>query len=308
MSCRIPLKGIFSAQWLPVDEQGVLNVPSLRAIIGMQREAGIHGILTLGSTGYFPLFSLDERKELMEQTVELGGGLPVIANISDIDERNVIALGRHAKKAGLQMVAVMAPMFYPLSQADLLAYFLHVVEEVELPLLLYNFPERSGIKIEINTIERFAQRAPLAGVKQSGADFLYHHDLVKLGERWDFAVLTGEDTQLKAVAELGGQGCIGGLSNIVPELLVRAYGQYWLGESLEVGEVSPTERLSEVGAMFNRLEFPLNVAAGIEARGFDPGSWRRTVSPVSKTLYRELVDDLRDKFTAWKLPMGDKAS
>ncbi len=301
------LKGIFSALWLPIDKQGNMNTVSLSQSIEFQRSAGIQGILALGSTARFPMFSVSQREEIMEAVLSLASGLPVVGNISDVSERNVIRLGKTARKLGIPAVSIMAPMFYPLSQDDLLAYFLKVAEETELPMLLYNFPERSGLKIELSTIENFAQRAELVGVKQSGVDFLYHHDLVKLGREHDFAVLSGSDTQLPAAAELGAQGCVGGLSNIVPELLVQTYTQHWLKESTERDEVSSADKLNQVGRILDRLEFPLNVAAGIEARGFCPGARHRTVSAKSEKIYRDIVTELRALLVAWKLPTGASA-
>lgn len=300
-----PLKGIYSAQWLPVDNQGDLDVESMRVLIEFQREAGIHGILTLGSTGYFPMFTPKQRENVLEQTMNLAGALPIIANISDICEENVIRLGQSAREMGIRVVALMPPMFYPLSQADLLAYFLQVAERVDLPLVLYNFPERTGIKIEQQTIIGFAQRARLAGVKQSGADFCYHYTLVKLGAEYDFSVLTGSDTELPAVAQLGGHGCVGGLCNIVPELMVRAYEECWQDEESDPNDTTASQKLREVADILSHLEFPLNVAAGIEARGWNPGAFRRTVSAESECNYAQIVSGLRTLLAKWKLPLAE---
>src|SRR5438067_1330850 len=81
---------------------------------------------------------------------------------------------------GLAAVALMPPPFYPVSQADMLAFFLHVADAVGLPVMLYNFPELVGKRIELATIEAFAERAPMCAIKQSGGEFDYHRALIAL--------------------------------------------------------------------------------------------------------------------------------
>ena len=128
--------GIYSAQWIPTDAEGRVIRASLATHLDFERRAGVNGVLALGSTGEFPFFSVDERKVVLDTVAELAGPLKVIANISDIRPRDAIELGLHAKALRLPAVALMPPMFFPLSQADMLAYFLHVGDVVDLPVML----------------------------------------------------------------------------------------------------------------------------------------------------------------------------
>src|SRR3954467_12356508 len=131
--------GIYSAQYIPTDAKGRVIRASLAAHIDFERRAGINGLLAFGSTGEFPFFTVNECRAALATIVELAAPLPVIANISEIRPRAAIELGLHAKERGLPVVALMPPMYYQLSQADMLAYFLHVADAVGLPVMLYNF-------------------------------------------------------------------------------------------------------------------------------------------------------------------------
>jgi dihydrodipicolinate synthase/N-acetylneuraminate lyase len=292
-------KGIFSAQWIPTDPNGRIIRGSLASHLAFEKRAGINGVLALGSTGEFPHFTVDERKQTLALVAELAAPLPVFANITDIRPKAAIELGRYAKSLGMRAVAVMPPVFFPVSQADMLAYFLHVAEGVDLPVMLYNFPELTGKRIDLPTITAFADRAPMIAIKQSGGEFAYHKDLIALGREKRFAVMSGADTRLTEVFKLGGAGCTGGLVNIVPELMVQIYRV--CGEGLPGDATLAAERMKEVGRVIDQLNFPLNVAAGLEARGIDPGTPKTIVSAESRALYDKIVREFRTLFAEWQL-------
>jgi 4-hydroxy-tetrahydrodipicolinate synthase len=282
--------GIWSAQWIPADAAGQVDRASLAAHVEFERRAGVAGLLALGSTGEFPYFTTDERKSALATVAELAAPLPVVANVSDVRPRAAIELGRHAKSLGVAAIALMPPTFYPMSPADVLAYLLHVADAVELPAVLYNFPELAGKRLELETIAAFAERAPMVAVKQSGGEFAYHRELIALGREKNFVVMSGADTRLPEAFALGAAGCIGGLVNVVPELMVRIDAVCRRGEP---GDASAeAESMREVGRTLDQLSFPLNVAAALEARGFSPGSPKSVVSDESRTLHRRIVAEL----------------
>jgi 4-hydroxy-tetrahydrodipicolinate synthase len=296
-----PKGGIIAALAIPTDTDGSLMKHAMARHLAWLKSCGIHGVLALGSTGEFPFFTLDERKAILDTVAELAAPLPVLANISDLRPQTAIALGKHAQSLGIMGAALMPPWFYPVSDADQLAFFLTVAEAVPLPILLYNFPERTGNRITPETIAAFADRAPLAGIKQSGTEFHYHETLVALGEEKGFSVFTGSDTRLPEAFAIGAAGGIGGLVNFVPEEMVALYRICREGQS---GDIEPHRaRMSEVGSWMGRMSFPLNVAAGMQARGLDPGHPKSVVSSQSRALYAEVVTGLRECFTTWRLPL-----
>lgn len=282
-----------------MDFAGHLERASLAAHLEFERRHGIAGVLALGSTGEFPHFSIDERKQALAMLAELSAPLPVLANISDIRPRAAVELGRFAKSLGLPAIALMPPPFFPLSQADILAFFLHVADAVGLPVMLYNFPELTGKRIDLETIAAFADRAPMIGIKQSGGEFDYHRPLIALGREKKFVVMSGADTRLPEVFALGAAGCIGGLVNIVPELMVGIERACRTGQPASAAVAAA--RMVELGRVIDQLEFPLNVAAGLEARGLRAGTPKSVVSPESRRLYAKIVAELSALFAQWSL-------
>ncbi len=255
--------------------------------------------MALGSTGEFLHLDAATRKQVLEQAVAEGGGLPVIANISDIRPATAIDVGRFAKATGCTAIVLLPPYFYPMAQADVVEYMVRVTEAVGLPLWLYNFPERTGIRLNLETVAAVASRVPTLGVKQSGAEFGYHAELVKLGREKNFVVFTGADTNLAAAMAMGVKGCVSGLSNVVPELVTAIYNSVLAGDAAKTTQL--TAQMNDLAKIIGQVAFPLDVATTLEARGLPAGQPKIFVSPETRAIYARVVNELRDLFRSWKL-------
>lgn len=295
----LPSEGIVSALWTPTDEQGALLETELREQIARLVRAGVHGLMVLGSTGDFVHFDVPVRKRVAEIVREAAPGLPLMINVSDIRPRVVADLGRHARSIGADSVAILPPWYFHLSQCDLVEFFVRSAEAAGLPAYLYNFPERTGHVVTLDTIRKVAARVPVPGVKQSGADFDYHRDLVELGKELNFVVLSGCEPRLPDSMAWGVRGCISGLSNATPEALVRMYDLIKAGADQEARELA--QLLGKLIGIIDRISFPLNVAAAMEARQWKPGAAKALVSPETRAHYGAVVQDVLALQAARKL-------
>lgn len=293
------LAGIFPAVWTPTDRSGNLLVPEIRANLDFLKRRGVHGFMALGSTGEFPLLEPKTRRHVLEEVAGAAGSLPVVANISDVRPQAVVELGKVARQVGASAVAVLPPYFYHVSQCDLVEFFLRAADAAELPLVLYNFPERTGIRIELATIAAVVARTPVVAVKQSGDEFEYHRPLVKLAREKNFVVLTGADARLSEALDLGVCGSITGMANAVPELLLEIFSAFEADTSKRA--VAAAERMKVLGARLNSIWFPLNISALMKARDLSVGEPKEVISPSTQQRYGELVEELRSLFREWKL-------
>jgi 4-hydroxy-tetrahydrodipicolinate synthase len=306
MTSSFPRHGVIVALALPTSRQGRVLKRALATHLAWLREKGVHGVLALGSTGEFVRLAPDERMAALELIAELAAPLPVIANVSDINPRVAAGLGRFARRLGLPGVAIMPPHFYPVSAADQLAYFLHVAEAAGLPVMLYNFPELAGNRIAIETVEAFAKRAELAAIKHSGGEFSYLEPLVALGRKRNYSVFSGSDTRLEEAFRIGASGCIGGFVNFVPEYMIEIYRCIRDGAA---GDLSlAVERMREVGRVMEKTTFPLNIAAGMEARGFDAGQPKTVISAETQRARTAIARELKAMFKSWKLAPASLAT
>lgn len=285
--------------WTPSDNTGNLMRSGLVNNIEFLRCRGVHGILALGSTGEFPRLDLDKRVELLSLVAQQAGEMTTVANVSDVSLGVTLELARKAEEFEYDAIAVMPPGFFPLTQEDLLAYFLHVFKHTRLPVMLYNYPEVTGTRISMETISAFAREARMIGVKQSGDEFTYLEDLIPLGNELGFNVFAGTDTRVPEALALGASGSIGGLVNVVPEFLLSIYHNFIQERPLE-SEI-PAKRLVEIGEIINRLPFPHNVAVGVDSRGLVVGRSKSVLSAQSRTVYSRVRQDLQERFETWNL-------
>lgn len=259
----------------------------------------MHGFLALGSTGEFLHLDTDERKRVAEVAIEAAAELPVLVNVSDIRPRVARDLALHAAKAGAAGVTILPPYYFALPQSELAEFFVRVGEDVGAPVWLYNFPERTGVKIELETIAAVAGRVPLAGIKQSGAEFGYCRALAELGREKGFVVFAGADVRIQEALAMGCAGCIGGYANFVPEYMMATYAAVKAGK---FDAQSPTFRhLHAAGAWADRIAFPISVMAGMQARNLPVGESKIALSAAMQVRCERETAELKQMFTEWGL-------
>lgn len=291
------LQGIIPAVWTPTDRDGKLLRDAFRRNVETSTAASVDSLLILGSTGEFIHLGAQQRKEVLDAALVFAGKTPVLTNISHVNPRVVVELGKHAKSAGAVGVSLLAPWFYPLSDPDLVEFFVSAGEAIDLPLTLYNFHAMTGKRLTPEIVEQIALRVQLGGLKQSAGEMHDHIPLVQLGNAHHFNVVTGWDTHIPEAFALGVKGCVAGLANVVPELLVKIHRLILEGRSEEVRE--PARQMREIGELVSTLEFPLNVAAAMEARGREVGAPKSIMSVQTRVRYNALRENMRkllDKF------------
>lgn len=294
--------GVIAALWTPTDNTGRLLEKELEAHLHFLRRQGLVGLMVLGSTGEFPHLELAERCRLLQAVAARADSLPILANISDIRPNVAAELARLARSLGVAAVALLPPYFYPLAPDDLTEFFVRTAETAGLPLVLYNFVERTGNSITLEVVAAVADRVPLLAVKQSGGTFDFLRALADLGKKKNFFVLTGADTRLADAMACGAVGCVSGLANAVPELVVAVHQAVRQAQP-EAGRAA-AQRLDQLVPRIGRLCFPLDVAAAMEARGQEVGHPKALMSSATRQRYTQVVAELRALYQEWGLNAG----
>lgn len=183
---------------------------------------GVDGILILGSIGEFFALTMEAKKALIDLAVRrVNHRIPVMVGVADMVFDRVTELARYALAAGADSVIAVPPFYFTLTPQSVERYYDELAAQVPGPLYVYNFPDRTGYSIPVDVIARLAAKHPnIVGCKDTIAGVDHTRELIKAVKpiRPDFEVYSGFDDNFAHNVLCGGDGCIGGLSNLVPEI------------------------------------------------------------------------------------------
>ncbi|HOB08520.1 MAG: 4-hydroxy-tetrahydrodipicolinate synthase [Limnochordia bacterium] len=224
-------RGITAAVVTPFTKSEAVNYKELRRHVQRIIEAGVHGIFCLGTNGEFYALSEREKYRVVETVVdEVSGKVPVYAGSGEIATRTVIRLTKRFKKLGADAVSIVTPYFIHPTQHELYHHYGRIAVETEFPIILYNIPMRTNVKLEPETVARLAAGFEnIIGIKDSSGDLkLTQAYIEQTPER--FAVMGGNDGLILDTLLLGGTGAIAATANVIPEILVNIYQAFMEGD------------------------------------------------------------------------------
>jgi 4-hydroxy-tetrahydrodipicolinate synthase len=209
-------RGAFPALVTPFRD-GEFDEATFRALVERQIKGGVSGLVPVGTTGETATLSHDEHRRVVEICVEVAGGrAPVIAGAGSNSTDEAIELMRHAKTVGADAALVVTPYYNRPSQEGLYQHFRALNDAVQLPILVYNVPSRTGVDISNDTVERLSRLPNIVGVKDATGD-LARASLMRVQCGEDFVMLSGDDPSALGYIAHGGHGCISVTSNVAPE-------------------------------------------------------------------------------------------
>ena len=210
--------GTYTALVTPFDSAGKVALGKLREMIDRQAEAGIDGIVPVGTTGESPTLDVDEHSKVIEQAIEAAGGrIKVIAGTGANSTSEAIELTQRAKDAGADASLQVTPYYNKPNQEGLKQHFT-AVADLGLPIVLYNVPGRTGREIDPETIAALSRHANIVAVKEAGGSVDRVNAILSL---CDITVLSGDDSLTLPMMAVGAKGVISVASNVAPEPLTR---------------------------------------------------------------------------------------
>ncbi len=215
-------QGVLTALVTPFRD-GALDVQAFADLVERQIDARVDGVVPMGTTGEASTVSLAEHHRVTELCVEVvNGRAKVIAGCGGNDTAKVIELVRHAKTVGADGALIATPYYNRPSQEGLFRHYEAVNAAVQLPLVLYNVPSRTGVDMSNDTVARLATLPNVMGIKDATAD-LSRASLMRLQVPDDFALISGDDPSFLGYVAHGGCGVISVTSNVAPEGMVALW-------------------------------------------------------------------------------------
>jgi len=264
----------------PFGMKGEIDFDTFGQLLERQLSEGTHCISVCGTTGEPSSLSIEERKEIIQNTVEkVDGRGPVIAGTGSANFEETDALTRFAEEAGADGVLVIVPYYVRPSQEALYAYFGRIASSVSIPLVIYNIPGRAAAEIEPSTVARLKREfSNVTGIKDSVKDMDHVTALLQECGR-DFAVYSGTETLCLPVLAVGGAGFFSAAANLFPRQLSDLYSRYKEGRMKEALDMH--HRLFQ----FNRALFwetnPVPLKYAMSLSGLCRNSVRLPLVPLS---------------------------
>ncbi|TNF45258.1 4-hydroxy-tetrahydrodipicolinate synthase [bacterium] len=219
------LKGAMTALVTPFQE-GQIDEDALRRHIDYQIESGIDGLVPCGTTGEASTLSHDEHIEVVRITVDhVAGRVPVVAGSGSNSTSEALELTMRVKDTGADACLMITPYYNKPTQEGLFQHYSYVASRVDIPIILYNVPGRTGVNMMPETVGRLAEISNIVGLKDATADLKQASYTLELVPD-DFVLLSGEDALVYSLMSLGGHGVISVTSNVAPREMsdmVRAY-------------------------------------------------------------------------------------
>lgn len=214
-------QGCGTALVTPFTRAGAVDEAALRRLVRRQVEAGIHFLVPCGTTGESPTLSLDERRHVVEVVVdEAAGRVPVMAGAGGYDTREVVHAAEAMVRSGANGLLSVTPYYNKPTPEGLVEHYRAIVEAVDLPLVVYNVPGRTGCNVDPATLDRLAALPRVVGVKEASGNMT---QIAEVCARMpaDFSVLSGDDALALPAMSVGARGVISVASNEAPEGMAR---------------------------------------------------------------------------------------
>lgn len=242
----VEFKGVIVPILTPLTAEEQVDTASLRRLVNYQLDGGVHGIWAGGTTGEFAALT-DAQRLLSIEVIrdEVGGRVPVIANISAPSTQLGVNLGRQIREMALDGVAATPPYYYPCAQDELVEHYRYTGESVGMPLWVYNIPVTVKTAVAPTTVARLAGEGTVVGIKDSSGAGELLAELNFMSRQDGFALwrFLGSVFRTTTTRGVGAHGVIPGLANVAPGLFVKAWEAGETG-----GEDTAQEYLAKIAA------------------------------------------------------------
>jgi 4-hydroxy-tetrahydrodipicolinate synthase len=271
-------KGAFTALVTPFSS-GQIDAQALRDHVDFQIDKGIDGLVPCGTTGEASTLTHDEHIEVVRITVEHAAGrVPVIAGSGSNSTAEALELTERVKEVGADACLMITPYYNKPTQEGLYQHFSTVSGEVDIPIVLYNVPGRTGINMLPETVARLAKIPNIVGLKDATAD-LKQASYTRQLTPDDFVILSGEDSLVYPLMAVGGSGVICVTSNILPGEMASLCRNYLEGDVAQAQKLHH-QLLPMCDALFVETN-PIPVKAALAMMGRIENELRLPLVPLS---------------------------
>ncbi|HYE84064.1 MAG TPA: 4-hydroxy-tetrahydrodipicolinate synthase [Clostridia bacterium] len=284
-------KGSGVAIITPFTDKGI-DFDKLGELLDWHLASGTDAIIICGTTGEAPTMSDDEKKAAYKYTAErISGRIPVIAGTGSNDTHHSVELSKYAESVGCDGVLCVTPYYNKTTQKGLIAHYTAIADSINIPVIIYNVPGRTGLNINADTLKILSKHKNIGGVKEAGGNI---SQVVEIGMFCDenFCMYSGNDDQVVPLLSVGGIGVISVVANIAPKEMHDMVSSYLDGDSKHAMELQlGIKPLND--ALFCEVN-PIPVKTAMNLLGYNVGNLRLPLVDMTdknlERLKKELVN------------------
>ena len=283
-------EGAMPALITPFTEDDRIDREGLQRNIAFVEEGGVSGIVPCGTSGESATLSAAEHEEVIDIAVECSK-VPVIAGTGSNNTGEALRFTKHAADAGVDGALLISPYYNKPNPAGLIAHFKTIAEAVDLPIILYNVPSRTGQDMPVKVIAELAKVENIVGIKEASGKVDKITQILEQTVDEAFTVLSGEDGLTLPIMSVGGRGVISVAANIVPEKMSGMVNAALKGD-YETARQFHFEMAPLIRALFLETN-PIPVKKAAELVGLASGHVRLPLAPLSDANTEKLANELR---------------
>ncbi|HOV32080.1 MAG TPA: 4-hydroxy-tetrahydrodipicolinate synthase [Candidatus Hydrogenedens sp.] len=282
-------KGSWVALVTPFKENLEVDFDTYGKLVDFNIESGTHGLVPCGCTGEAATLSHEEHKKCIRFVMErVAGRIPVVAGAGSNNTMEALELTRFAKEVGCDGALLITPYYNKPTQAGLLAHYKKIANEVDIPIILYNVPSRTGIKLEAETVAELNKIPNIVAIKEAGGSVDQVSQILSL---CDITVLSGDDSLTLPMMSVGAMGVISVAANVVPAELAKMCTLALEGNYTQAREIH--YRLMPLfKALFYETN-PMPVKAALARMGIVKNVLRLPLVPMSEPQFKRLEQVLQ---------------
>ena len=262
----------------PFTEDGI-NFSALKRLLDFQLGNGTDALVICGTTGEPATMTVEEKHSVMKYAIDyVAGRRPVILGTGGNNTSAVIAESKYAESLGADALLIVTPYYNKCSQDGLVKHFFAVADAVELPIIVYNVPGRTGVNVAPATLARLAEHPNIQAIKEASGNISQIAEMARL-IKGKMDLYSGNDDQIVPILSLGGKGVISVLANVAPKAAHDICASYLSGDVKTACDLQLHYNPLNA-ALFSDVN-PIPVKTALNLMGFEAGPLRLPLSEMS---------------------------
>lgn len=284
-------KGSGVALVTPFDKEGNIDFNVLEDLINFQIKNGTDALIICGTTGEARTMTKDEQISVVKFAVEkTNKRIPVIAGAGGNNTKEVVEFSKIMEDAGADGLLSVTPYYNKASYDGLIKHYHSQGDAVNIPIIVYNVPGRTGLNISPNQMKEIGEHENIVGIKEASGDIVQAMEIRRLCPNLD--IYSGNDDIVVPLMSIGGKGVISVLANIMPKETSEMCHLYLDGNEKEAGK-KQVKYLKLIKALFKEVN-PVPVKAALEIMGYNSTNLRLPLTKANKNTFDELKEILKE--------------